>query len=135
MEFNANNIRKIGKTPIEILRLDIKTSMEKIPDFIDTRVLESKYIWTNLSEVFGYFYNLTREKVILPTGIKNIHTSVTLRINFILDIVFDTDVEIMISQLILTALDRYIAYSESEELYEVCHNMTEFKKLYMESYQ
>jgi hypothetical protein len=113
---------------IEILRKEIVKDITEIPPFLDGNHLD---IWVEVQIILRLISKLTNEKVLTQTKIRIISEQVNSRVDLLLEISRDINIDIHISNYIDKCIKKYLNFAINNELYEICQNIKNFKKLYL----
>jgi len=115
---------------VEELRSHFYDDLKNIPYFIDTRSNRHKNIWSILQIVIRIISRLSNEQILTDKKIQTYIDQTNECVVLILNSIDDPELEIEISHYILTLLEKYEQMALDMELYEVCSNISRYKKLY-----
>lgn len=116
--------------PITILRNQIKTDSNTIPDFIDTKAKKANIIWCELQNCFQHFGRLTNTTILPQTKIEIVKAEVDNSLAIISIEAQNTFTNLLIADYVEAKLKEYLAFSIEYEIYEVANNIQNLMNLY-----
>lgn len=113
------------------LRKEMVNDVTNIPDFIDTKTETGRAQWELIKYIIRVISKLTENRILPVSVIYQRNNEVSAAMDHLIEITTDNFIFLLIFEMILNSIEKYIMRCLDMELYEVAENIRKFNVYFL----